>query len=131
MPVRVLLVDDQVTEPLLLEDLLLALDPAAQVTCVHSGAAALAVLDATPDLPHVMLLDLHLPGLSGLDVLRTVKASARFRALPVILRSGSTALGDEQAALAAGAAAYLRKPWRLEAQQAQLQEVLDRWRPTQ
>ena len=53
-----------------------------------SGAEALAKLKVDP-LPHVVLLDEGMPGMSGLEVLRQIRSAERLRRLPVIVMSGS------------------------------------------
>ena len=55
-----------------------------------------------------VVLDLNMPGLSGLDVLASLNASAT--RLPAIVITGHDTPGAEARAIAAGAAAYLRKP---------------------
>ncbi len=74
--------------------------------CYCSAESFLASSGPAPDL---LVLDIHLPGLSGLELLARLKAEDR--SLPVVL---ITAYADEplrQAALAAGCAAFLAKPF--------------------
>ena len=71
-----------------------------------SSAAALAAIEATR--PACLVLDLHLPGVSGLDLLRTL--GARGLDVPVVMISGRIDRGAHTRALASGAAAVLRKP---------------------
>ena len=52
---------------------------------VESGQAALDDLDR--HLPELVLLDLMMPGITGLDVLRTIRANSRTKSLPVIIHS--------------------------------------------
>src|SRR4029450_8122745 len=60
--------------------------------------------------PELILLDLKLPGLSGLDVLRWIRAQARFFALPVIVLTSSDDIRDVNSAYALGANSFLVKP---------------------
>ena len=79
---------------------------------VATGAEALATLARTPiDL---LLLDIQLPGMSGLELYDLIKADVRFRRLPILFE---TAGGRENAdALRErGVAAYVKKPFDLEA----------------
>lgn len=95
------------------------------VTLVHDGGAAIAVLEAEPDIA-VVILDLMMPVLSGLDVLRRLRADARWRSLPCLIL---TAAGqDEQYAQAMelGASEFMTKPFspkRLFARVAELSGV--------
>ena len=61
-------------------------------------------------LPALMLLDLHVPGLSGLMVLSWVRERAALKHLPVIMLSGSTESEDIGRAFELGADSYLVKP---------------------
>jgi len=71
-----------------------------------SGEAALAMLEG--EVPDVMVLDLRMPGLDGLEVLRRVKA--RYPAIAVIVMTGRGSEQDEEEARRLGAFAYLTKP---------------------
>jgi len=74
---------------------------------VHDGRAALSLLDQLR--PDMILLDVMMPGLNGIDVLKTIRSHPKHRDLPVVVFS---ALSDEEtrtAALASGAQEYLVK----------------------
>ena len=60
--------------------------------------------------PDLVLLDLHLPRLDGVDVLRAIKADPRLRSLPVIIMSHSREKADIDAAYELGANCYIAKP---------------------
>lgn len=77
-----------------------------------SGAGAFASREKNP-LPHLLLLDVKMPGLSGFEVLRWVRGHARFRKLPVVMLTSSNQDADFRLADALGATAYLIKPSRL------------------
>jgi two-component system response regulator len=64
----------------------------------------------TTDLPQVMLLDLKLPRLDGLEVLRRVRADERTRRLPVVILTSSREESDVVAGYDLGANSYVRKP---------------------
>ena len=74
---------------------------------VHDGRAALSLLDQLR--PDMILLDVMMPGLNGIDVLKTIRSHPKHRDLPVVVFS---ALSDEEtrtAALNSGAQEYLVK----------------------
>ena len=78
------------------------------VAAAATGADALRLAsEASPDL---VLLDLGLPDLTGLDVVRRLKADPATRRIPVVALTGRDDDADREALLAAGCAAYLLKP---------------------
>jgi len=64
----------------------------------------------TSDTPQVVLLDLKLPRLDGLEVLRRLRADARTKLLPVVILTSSTEDQDRIAGYELGANSYVRKP---------------------
>ena len=64
----------------------------------------------TIGMPALTLLDLKLPGCSGIEVLRQLRADARTQRIPVVVLSSSSEESDIAAAYDAGANSYIRKP---------------------
>jgi two-component system response regulator len=89
-----------------------------QVVVARDGAEALDYLLATgkdgarasENLPQVVLLDLKLPKVDGLEVLRRVRADARTKRLPVVILTSSKEEQDIVASYDLGANSYVRKP---------------------
>ena len=74
---------------------------------VHDGRAALSLLDQLR--PDMILLDVMMPGLNGLDVLRTIRAHPVHKDLPVVVFSALNDSETRDAALSSGAQDYLVK----------------------
>lgn len=125
-PFHVLIVDDQFSDLLLLEDILEESPLDVMVTTALSGELALAQLTGTT-APDLILLDYHLPGMTGLDVVGAVRQQPQLDGIPIVVRSGSTDPRDAAAALAAGAQEYLSKPFGYGEQREQLLNILTRW----
>ena len=103
----------------------------AGVVHVGDGEAALDYLakserDEVPR-PRLILLDLRLPKVDGLDVLRTVKASQSFAAIPVVILTTSNSGSDISNAYQNHVNSYLVKPHDFAAFEAMVQELGDYW----
>ena len=80
-----------------------------QVAMLADGAQALATVALVR--PDVVILDLMLPGASGLDILRGLRADPATRALPVLMLTAKGQDRDREAAQAAGVTAFMTKPF--------------------
>ena len=69
------------------------------------------VLMAQQQLPQLVLMDVQLPKMSGLDATRALKADPRTSHIPVIVITSFALSGDREKAAAAGADSYLAKPY--------------------
>ena len=77
----------------------------------HDGEAALAFLSTLPDVyPALILLDLNIPRLNGLELLRTLKADSRWRRIPVVILTTSQEEEDRRASFDLSVAGYIVKP---------------------
>ncbi|MGH6719352.1 MAG: response regulator [Alphaproteobacteria bacterium] len=105
-PLKVLVIEDNELNRKLFRDLLAA-----------NGYVVLATGDgedgyrmARAEQPALIVLDIQLPGASGLDVVGWIKNDAATREIPVIAVTALAMQGDEQRVLAAGCDAYVAKP---------------------
>ncbi len=87
---------------------LLAKTSYSLVEAMDGEAGVAAALAAPPDL---ILMDIQLPKMSGLDATRQLRGDARTAAVPIIVVTSFALSGDDQKAKAAGATAYLAKPY--------------------
>lgn len=69
-----------------------------------------ALMFAMRSAPDVIMLDLAMPGGTGIEALKKLKMSAKTEQIPVLVLSGSIEPNDEPDVLALGAAAFMRKP---------------------
>ena len=120
-PIELLILEDN---PLDLELILRTLRAAAlgdHCRVMRDGAEALDYLlggaDDVPSvapLPRVVFLDLKMPRMDGLDVLKQLRNHARTRTLPVVVLTSSRELKDIQACYALGINSYIVKPVQFE-----------------
>ena len=69
------------------------------------------VATALQEAPDLILMDIQLPKISGLDATRRLRADPRTAQIPIIAITSYALSGDDQNALDAGASAYLAKPY--------------------
>ena len=102
----ILVVDDHPTN-LKLCKVMLSVD-GYEVHTAADAEEALAMLDSVR--PRLILMDLQLPGLDGLELTRRLKADPATRDIVVVALTAYAMQGDEQKALDAGCDGYLAKP---------------------
>jgi putative two-component system response regulator len=103
---RVLVVDDTDSVRSLFHKLLI-IDGYEVISCA-SGEAALAIVEE--QRPDVILLDVAMPGLDGLEVCRRLKSDPSTRLTPIVLVTGQTDLSDRIRGIEAGADEFISKP---------------------
>jgi two-component system response regulator len=114
----ILLIEDNESDEVLTVRALEKAKVANEIQVVRDGEEALAYLFATgahaardiTQLPTVVLLDLTLPKIGGLDVLRRIRSDERTRRLPVVVLTSSGEEKDIVQSYDLGANAYVRKP---------------------
>ncbi len=116
-PIEILLVEDNPDDVELTLRALRTRNLANRVKVVSDGVEALAYLRPDDDAPappdgdpKLVLLDLKLPRLGGLDVLRRLKASPRTRTIPVVILTSSREERDLVASYELGVNSYIVKP---------------------
>lgn len=116
--IEILLVEDSPTDGELCIRALKKHNLANKLLWVKDGAEALDVLFATgafagrkaSDNPKVVLLDLRLPKIDGLEVLSRIRADARTKSIPVVVLTSSKEERDLAEAYARGANSFITKP---------------------
>ena len=103
---RVLIVDDNPTNLKLVAYLVRA--NGYEVDTAGDATAAVAAINASR--PALILMDLQLPGIDGLELTRRLKADSATRDIKIIAVTAYAMKGDDQKALASGCDAYVTKP---------------------
>ena len=107
----ILLVEDNPNDAELTLRALKQRNLASQLHLCRDGAEALEFFAANVGpLPKVVLLDLKLPKVNGLEVLRMIKADDRTKTIPVVVLTSSREEPDIEKAYALGANSYIVKP---------------------
>lgn len=105
---KVLVVDDDVQVITLLKA---ALQPVSQVFFTTDSGQALAVTHSTA--PDLILLDVEMPGLNGLDLCRRLRADAQTAQIPVVFITSHDSVEQQLACFDAGGADFVQKPFDL------------------
>lgn len=84
------------------------------VQAASNGDEALALLRSMPHCD-LLLTDWHMPGLDGLELVKVLRADARFASLPILMVTSDAVLESVQKALEAGVNDFLMKPFTPEA----------------
>ncbi|MCK9240346.1 response regulator [Desulfocurvus sp.] len=122
MPSKVLLVDDEREFVQTLSERLSLRDVGSHV--VYDGESALDMVGS--DEPEVMILDLKMPGIDGIEVLRRVKRESP--GIEVIILTGHGSAQDRDTCMSLGAFAYLQKPVDIEVLSRTLREAHEKIR---
>lgn len=114
---RVLLVDDSVDDAELAISVLSDFGAAELITVVNDGAAAADYLHCrgahagrAPGNPALILLDVKMPKVDGLELLQEIKADPRLKSIPVVMLTSSREERDLVASYRLGSNAYVVKP---------------------
>jgi len=116
----VLVVDDHEDNRRILRDLLRS----AGYEVIEATTGEDGVTTAKARAPDLILMDIQLPGIDGYEATRRIKADDALRRIPLIVVTSYALSGDDAKALAAGADAYVAKPFSPRAMLAKIREYL-------
>ena len=106
MEKTIFVVDDMNTNLVAAEQ---ALEQYYNVITIPSGKKALAMLERI--IPHLILLDIHMPEMNGFEVLEQLKASKKYRDIPVMLITGMSEVDLEVKGFEMGVVDFVKKPF--------------------
>ncbi len=125
MPAKILIIEDE--DPLVTLITYNLEASGYQVVAVRSGDDAMMVVNE--ELPDLVVLDWMLPGLSGIEICRQIRAGMQTRALPVIMLTARGEETDRVRGLATGADDYMVKPFSVAELMARVKALLRRAAP--
>ncbi len=121
---RILVVEDSGTNMMLALTLL----ESAGHTVLQADRALLGIELARSEAPDLILMDVQMPGMDGIEATRILKGDARTSAIPVIALTAFAMKGDRERMLAAGFDSYIEKPIDYLAFLAQVAAICERAR---
>ena len=117
LEIKILLVEDNLEDAAVTKRVLKHNKLNKSLVIAASGKEALAALQnkTKADLPQLILLDINLPDISGIDLLTSIKNDENLSAIPVVILTGSNEDQDIQKSYDLGASSYLVKPISIDA----------------
>jgi two-component system response regulator len=123
----VLIVDDSRDETEITKRVLTKAGTPLKVVSVARGEEALALLKGTDSLPSLILLDLKMPGMNGVETLRRIRADDRLKRVPVAIVTNSSLEADRNESFAAGADNFLNKSIDMDQYGREIKLLLEKW----
>jgi CheY-like chemotaxis protein len=128
---KVLVVDDNPVDVRIFKYAFSTTGVAHEIEGTDNGESAMALLldglQSGTQMPKLILVDLNLPTMTGIELLRALKANEQLRRIPVIVISSSQFQTDIGRAYEAGASLYLRKPNDLDSLEELVKAVATVW----
>ena len=126
-PKCILIIDDSEDDVLLTQMVLTKIRENIKVEAAFSGVAGLAFLRGGDSLPTLILLDLKMPGMDGLNTLRAIRTDERLCRIPVVVLTHSDLESDREASYKSGANSFLNKSVDLDQFTEKIRNELERW----
>lgn len=123
VPPRLLIIDDV---PANLKVLLAALAGEYDVLVANSGPLGLEL--ASKHQPELIMLDISMPGMDGLQVCQKLKSDPQLKHIPVVFATALSDATHEAKGLLLGAADFINKPFRIEVVRLRIRNIIDRQR---
>ncbi len=102
------LIDDDAIDRMLMQKALRGVTSLLDVVEYADGATALAAMSVSP--PSAVLIDVHMPGMGGFDVVRSIRSDPKLFGLPIVMLSDSNEREKLLQSRELGATAYFPKP---------------------
>lgn len=125
----ILLTDDDPDDQMLFREALAEADNSVECSCAFDGVDALEKLKSAATFPDLLFLDVNMPKMNGIDCLKELQKSERFKEIPVIMYSTSSYYKKE--CLDNGAADYIEKLDDYQKLCATLKDILSKGLPFQ
>jgi two-component system response regulator len=127
MKPTILIIDDSEDDILLAKMVLAKIGREIGIDTALNGEDGLAFLRGATVLPSLILLDLKMPKLNGIDVLRKIREDERMSRIPVVMVTHSELESDKEASCKAGANSFLHKAVDFDKFRIGMEQVMDEW----
>ena len=123
----ILLVDDDQVEHMKVSRAFKKLNIQNPLIYKNDGLMAKEYLEQTEELPSLILLDLNMPNMNGLEFLEFIKADNRLKIIPIVILTTSNNDKDKVESYKYSVAGYMVKPIRLEAYEKVIETIKQYW----
>lgn len=124
---KILFIEDDAIEVMKFNRVVSALGLTHQIIESNNGEAAIAFLKSKENLPNIILLDLNMPKLNGIEFLTILKNDPVLKYIPTIILTTSNNFKDIKECYKIGIAGYILKPLKYEDYVFKIEKLLDYW----
>lgn len=124
---NILFIEDDAIETMKFQRTLSKLESKHTLIEAKNGEDALAILESGKSLPDIILLDLNMPRMNGLEFLSILKGHEKIKYLPTVVLTTSENRDDLLECYKVGIAGYIIKPLKYEDYESKLRTVLEYW----
>lgn len=123
----ILLVEDDIFEILRFNNTISNLNINCKIEEAYNGAEALKILESSPQLPHLILLDINMPILNGKELLKIIKNNILFKHIPIVMFTTSEKSNDLKECYNLGINGYMLKPSNYDEYVSKISSTLNFW----
>ncbi|KEZ92312.1 MAG: response regulator [Nonlabens ulvanivorans] len=124
---KVLLIEDDTIEVMKMHRALSTLNEKHSIVEANNGETALSILEKKDQLPDIILLDLNMPKINGIEFLSILKKDDRLKYIPTIILTTSNNQRDLLACYNLGIAGYVLKPLKYEEYVEKISRLMSYW----
>ncbi len=122
-----MLIEDDMIEVMKLNRAIISLKLNHEIIEANNGEQALKVLEQKENLPDIILLDLNMPKINGIEFLKILKVDDRLKYIPTIILTTSNNQRDLLECYKIGIAGYILKPLKYEDYVSKIEKLLSYW----
>ena len=126
-PLSILLVEDDIIEIMKFNRTVSSLNVNCSISEAKNGEEAIDFLMDTPHLPDIILLDLNMPKINGIEFLKIIKENDNLKGIPTIILTTSTNQTDLLECNRIGVSGYMVKPLKYEDYVSKIQKTVSYW----
>ena len=124
---KILLIEDDTIEIMKLNRVINSLKSSHEIIEARNGEVALSILEEKDKLPDIILLDLNMPKINGIEFLSILKSNNHLKYIPAIILTTSNNRKDLLACYNVGVAGYVLKPLEYDEYVLKIEKLLSYW----